>query len=115
MLYSFNANTFAEYDLPEDASERRGDDRVYNHLAELVLSSGRYEHLKDILILPDIEKIKLASELRAKSGVSYKQIGAFLQYKIITTPEKISRKEVMEAEKMIEESKNFIKNIQTWN
>ena len=115
MLYSFNANTFAEYDLPEDASERRGDDRVYNHLAELVLSSGRYEHLKDILILPDIEKIKLASELRAKSGVSYKQIGAFLQYKIITTPEKISRKEVMEAEKMIEESKNFLKNTQTWN
>jgi hypothetical protein len=69
----------------------------------------------DILILPGIEKIKLASELRAKSGVSYKQIGAFLQYKIITTPEKISRKEVMEAEKMIEESKNFLKNTQTWN
>ena len=44
MLYS-STNTFAEYDCRRASSEEEND-RVYNHLAELVLSSGRYEHLK---------------------------------------------------------------------
>ena len=51
MLFSFNANTFNEYDISEEAEERSGDDRVYNRLAKQVLALGKYSSVKDILLL----------------------------------------------------------------
>lgn len=82
MLYSFNANTFNEYDISEDADERTGDDRVYNRLAKQVLESGKFTSVKDILQLSDDERFRLALMLQARTGASYKQIGAFVHLKI---------------------------------
>ena len=82
MLYSFNANTFNEYDIEEDSEERSGDDRVYNRLAKQVLALGRFASVKDILRLSDYERFRLAVELHAHTGVPYKQIGAFVHLKI---------------------------------
>ncbi|MBQ3710876.1 MAG: transposase [Bacteroidales bacterium] len=82
MLYSFNANTFNEYDIEEDSEERSGDDRVYNRLAKQVLALGRFASVKDILRLSDDERFRLAVELHARTGVPYKQIGAFVHLKI---------------------------------
>ena len=82
MLYSFNANTFNEYDISEDADERTGDDRVYNRLAKQVLESGKFTSVKDILQLSDDERFRLALVLQARTGASYKQIGAFVHLKI---------------------------------
>ena len=82
MLYSFNANTFNEYDISEDADERTGDDRVYNRLAKQVLALGRFASVKDILLLSEDERFRLAVELHAHTGVPYKQIGAFVHLKI---------------------------------
>ena len=82
MLYSFNANTFNEYDIDEDSEERSGDDRVYNRLAKQVLALGRFASVKDILLLSEDERFRLAVELHAHTGVPYKQIGAFVHLKI---------------------------------
>lgn len=82
MLYSFNANTFNEYDIQEDEAERRGDDRVFNILARQIMSSGRFSSIKEILLLPDDEKLRLAVELKASTGVSYSKIGSYLHLKI---------------------------------
>ena len=82
MLYSFNANTFNECDISEDADERTGDDRVYNRLAKQVLESGKFTSVKDILQLSDDERFRLALVLQARTGASYKQIGAFVHLKI---------------------------------
>lgn len=82
MLYSFNANTFNEYDISEDADERTGDDRVYNRLAKQVLALGKYASVKDILRLSDDERFRLALMLQARTGASYKQAGAFVHLKI---------------------------------
>lgn len=82
MIYSFNANTFNEYDISEDAEERSGDDRVYNVLAKYILASGRFAGLKEILLLSDDDRLRLAVELHAATAVPYKQIGAYLHLKI---------------------------------
>lgn len=82
MLYSFNANTFNEYDIEEDSEERSGDDRVYNRLAKQIMAMGHFASVKDILRLSDYERFRLAVELHAHTGVPYKQIGAFVHLKI---------------------------------
>lgn len=82
MLYSFNANTFNEYDISEDADERTGDDRVYNRLAKQVMAFGKFASVKDILLLSDDERFRLALVLQARTGASYKQIGAYLHLRI---------------------------------
>ena len=82
MLYSFNANTFNEYDISEDAEERTGDDRIYNSLAKQILASGEFASVKDILKLSEDERFRLALVLRARTGASYKQIGSYLHLKI---------------------------------
>ena len=82
MIYSFNANTFNEYDIREEDAERRGDDRVYNVLARRIMSSGRFSSIKDILLLSDEEKLRLAVELKASTGFSYRQIGSYLHLRI---------------------------------
>lgn len=82
MLYSFNANTFNEYDIDEDSEERSGDDRVYNRLAKQIMAMGHFASVKDILRLSDDERFRLAVELHAQTDVPYKQIGAFVHLKI---------------------------------
>lgn len=90
MLYSFNANTFNEYDISEEEEERKGDDRVYIRLSKETLSSGRFENLKEILLIPDDQRLRLAVELRASTGISYKCIGAFLHLRITRVKNVIS-------------------------
>ena len=82
MLYSFNANTFNEYDISEDSEERKGDDRVYYAMAKYILTYGGFNNLKDILRLPHKERVRLALRLHDETGASYKQIGAFLHISI---------------------------------
>lgn len=82
MLLSFNANTFNEYDIDEEVEERNGDDRVYNVLSRHIISSGKFENLKEILLLPSDDRLSLAVALRASTGISYRQIGAFLHMRI---------------------------------
>lgn len=82
MIYSFNANTFNDYDVSEPSHDRRGDDTVYREMAEYVLRTGRYPVVKDILKLPDKEKIALACELKSVTHASFRQIGAYLRIKL---------------------------------
>ena len=78
MVYSFNANTFSEFDIEENKEEREGDDRVYIELARQILSYGKYHSVKEVLKLSYDDKIRLAVDLQAKTGVSLKSIGSYL-------------------------------------
>lgn len=82
MIYSFNANTFNEYDIKEGKDEQYGDDRVYRTIAFAIIATGRFKRLKDVLLLSDDEKLKLAVELQATTGVPIKSIGAYLHLEI---------------------------------
>ena len=82
MIYSFNANTFNEYEIKEGREEKYGDDRVYKSLAFTIMTTGKYKRLKDILVLPDDEKNKLAIELQAATGIPISKIAAYLHLEI---------------------------------
>ena len=82
MVYSFNANTFNEYEIKEGKDEQYGDDRVYRTLAFAILATGRFKKLKDVLVLPYEEKLKLAVELQAATGVPIQAIGRYLHLEV---------------------------------
>ena len=96
MILSFNANTFNEYDIDEEAEERNGDDRVYNLLSRHIISSGKFDNLKSLLFLPSDDRLRLAVELRAATGISYKQIGDFLHMRIHRVSNVVKEYEALE-------------------
>lgn len=82
MLYSFNANTFNDYDIHEDYQERSGDDTVFREMAKYITSLKVYRNLKDILSAPDNRMMELATELRVMTRATWRQIGAYLHIKL---------------------------------
>ena len=82
MLYSFNANTFNDYDINEDHQDRRGDDTVFREMAKYITSLKIYRNLKDILSAPDNRMMGLAAELRVMTRATWRQIGAYLHIKL---------------------------------
>lgn len=88
MVYSFNANTFNDYDINEESRDRRGDDTVFREMAKYVLSLGKFRHLKDILTLSEDDKLELATELKVMTRATWRRIGAYLHIGIgAATPE----------------------------
>ena len=83
MLYSFNANVHHDYEIPESADDRKSDDRYYQQLSKLVLSSGEVSSLKQALLLPEEARLRLALKLQAQTGAPLKQICAFFRVKIV--------------------------------
>lgn len=82
MIYSFNANTFNEYDIDESKEERRGDDRVYGQLAKAVLRSGKVSRLKELLTLSEDDRLRLALQLHAETNIPFSAIGKYLHLTI---------------------------------
>ena len=82
MVYSFNANTFNDYDINENTADRRGDDTVFWDMARYILSLGRFRDLKQVVGLPEDRKIGLATELKVITGGTWKQIGSYLRLNI---------------------------------
>ena len=82
MLYSFNANTFNDYDIHEEYQERSGDDTVFREMAKYITSLSLYRNLKDILSVPDNRMMGLATELRVMTRATWRQIGAYLHIKL---------------------------------
>ncbi|MBP5487993.1 MAG: transposase [Bacteroidales bacterium] len=82
MVYSFNANTFNEYDITESKDERQGDDRVYGQLARAIISSGKFSRLKEILTMSPDARLQLALELHAKTEAPFTSIGKYLHLTI---------------------------------
>lgn len=90
MVYSFNANTFNDYDIKEESRDRRGDDTVFREMATYILSLGKYRNLKDILSLSEDDKLELATELKVMTRATWRRIGAYLHIGIgAATPEDI--------------------------
>ena len=83
MLYSFNANVHHDYEIPESAEDRRSDDRYYQQLSRLVLASKEVSSLKQLLLLPEDARLRLALKLQAQTGAPLKQICAFFRVKIV--------------------------------
>ena len=78
MVYSFNSNTFNDYDINEESWDRRGDDTVFREMAKYVLSLGRFRNLKDILSLSEDDKLEFATEFKVMTRATWQQIGAYL-------------------------------------
>lgn len=82
MVYSFNANTFNDYDISESSRDRRGDDTVFREMARHIASLGIYKSIKNVLSLPEDLKLGLASELKVITRASWRQIGKYLRIKV---------------------------------
>lgn len=82
MVYSFNANTFNDYDIKEESCDRRGDDTVFREMATYITSSKIFRNLKDLLTISENRKIGLATELKVITRATWRQIGAYLHIKL---------------------------------
>lgn len=82
MVYSFNANTFNDYDIKEDSRDRRGDDTVFREMAKYISSREFFRTLKDLLTSPETIRLGLATELKVVTGATWRQIGAYLRMKL---------------------------------
>lgn len=94
MIYSFNANTYHDYNIPESEDDRNSDDRIYQTLSKLVLKSTTINSLKQVLLLSEDERIRLALMLQARTSAPLKKICAFFRVKIVfsqTLPNKRGR------------------------
>ena len=79
MLLAFESNTGSEYDIKETIT--KGSDRAYTYCANLLLRSGKWHDLREILYLPESTRRRLGKELMANTEVTRRQVAKFLRYK----------------------------------
>ena len=82
MVYSFNANVHHDYDIPESDEDRKGDFRAYPILSRLVIESKIVSGLKQLLLLPEDERLMLALKYQAQTGLPLNKVCAFFHVKI---------------------------------
>ena len=82
MLMAIHSNTGSEYDLKESFTGKRDD--VYKKMTDLLMGTGRFIDIHDVLGLNADEKIKLFNYLQGKTEATPKQIAKFLRMKYTT-------------------------------
>ena len=79
MLMAMHSTTGSEYEIDEQFCGRRDD--VYAQMTSLLLSSGKYQDIHDILKLPLTERLKLFNYLFGKTPATRAQILKYLRIK----------------------------------
>ena len=82
MLTALHSNTGSEYDIKETFNGKRDD--VYSKMCSLLMGTGRFKDIHDVLGLKADEKLKLFNYLLGKTEASPKQIANYLQVEIKT-------------------------------
>ena len=82
MLMAFHSNTGSEYDIKESFNGKRDD--VYHKMTSILMATGRFKDIHDVLGLKAEEKIKLFNYLNGKTEATPKQIANYLQVEIRT-------------------------------
>lgn len=80
MLIAIHSNTGSEYDIKESFTGKRDD--VYSKMSSLLIGTGRFKDIHDILGLSSDEKIKLFNFLNGKTDATPRQIANYLQVEI---------------------------------
>ena len=76
MVTAINANTGSEYDLKEDTYAK--DHRIYRTMIRYLIHEKRWNSMKDVLLLPEWERRRLALMLMRELGVSETEVSKFL-------------------------------------
>ena len=79
MLTAMHSTTGNEYEIDEQFCGRRDD--VYAKMTSLLLSSGKFQDIHDILKLSLAEKMRLFNYLLGKTSATRAQIMKFLRIK----------------------------------
>ena len=76
MLYAFKTNSGSEYDLNEE--KQFGSDAIYDKMRDVVMKTGMVGKIKDVILLSDREKTRLAAIIRARTGADNWHLSRFL-------------------------------------
>jgi len=77
MLTAVHSTTGSEYDLKEQFIGR--SDAVYEEMTRILMDSGRFTDIHEVLSLPDEEKWTLFKFLSGKTNATPDQIAKYLQ------------------------------------
>jgi len=77
MIEAINSNTGSEYDIAE-IIDFSTDDKAYREMSKVLMRSGKFETIKDILRLDKSERTSLANMLLKHTGLPSYQIKKFL-------------------------------------
>ena len=77
LLIAVHSNTGSEYQIKEEVTP--GSDTIFVRMSTTVKKMTLYKDMKDVLVLPEIEKRRIAWILSAETGASPRQISKFLQ------------------------------------
>ena len=80
MLMAFHSNTGNEYDIKESFNGKRDD--VYQKMTSILMGTGRFKDIHDVLGLKAEEKIDIFNYLNGKTEATPSQIANFLQMEI---------------------------------
>lgn len=81
MLISTHANTGSEYDINESFTGK--SDAVYPQITRLLLASGRFKDIHDVLALSSKERMELFSWLLPRTDALPDQIAKYLHIKLV--------------------------------
>ena len=89
MISAIHYNTGSEYDLKETFTGKRDD--VYANMSTLLMQTGRFKDIHDVLGLNADEKIKMFNYLNGKTEATPRQIANFLHIKMSSDPKMRNR------------------------
>lgn len=76
MLTAINSNTGSEYDLKEDTFGK--DHRIFRRMIHWLSIKQDHPSMKDVLLLPTIERKEMGVQLQRQLGATEKEIAKFL-------------------------------------
>jgi len=80
MLMADHSTTGSEYDLKEVFEGKRDD--VYSQMTELLMKTGRFKEIHDVLRLPEAERFELLVYLSGKTAAAPEQLAKYLRLQI---------------------------------